>query len=154
MVDDSRENLMVVNAFLKEKEYRIFTALSRQEALKLLEEQVVDLILLDVMMPGMDGFELCETIKSMDHLSDIPVIFLTARTESEDVVKGFRVGGVDYITKPFKKEELFARVNNHLQLKMTRDLLREYASEYKQSRDHFMVKLMELTRLMDQNRGG
>ena len=100
------------------------------------------------MMPGMDGFEVCRKIKENKNLQDIPIIFLTAKTETEDIVKGFQIGGVDYITKPFSREELYARVNNHVQLKQARDLLRKYADEYKGSRNEMMSMLLEFGKII------
>jgi signal transduction histidine kinase len=88
-----------------------------------LEHDTPDLILLDVMMPNMTGFEVCEKIKQNPTLAAIPIIFLTAKSEIEDIVRGFKLGGVDYITKPFNKDELLVRINTHLNLKFARDLI-------------------------------
>ena len=87
------------------------------QALKKVEAVRPDLILLDVMMPEMDGFETCTHLKSSQETEDIPVIFLTARTETKDIVKGFELGAVDYVTKPFQPEELLVRVRTHLELR-------------------------------------
>ncbi len=149
VVDDNPENLRVVSTYLREKGYRIALAMNGEEAFDVLAGNAVDLVLLDVMMPGMDGFEVCHKLKKDKELADIPVIFLTARDETDDVVQGFRIGGVDYITKPFRKEELYARVNNHLQLKMARDMLRKHADTFKSSRNELMRQLMELARIFD-----
>lgn len=148
VVDDNQENLKVVSNFLKEKGYKIALALDGNNALKVLESTRIDLILLDIMMPVMDGFEVCQLIKSKKELKEIPIIFLTAKTETDDIVKGFQLGGVDYITKPFKKEELFARINNHIQLKQIRDLLKKYADEMKESRNSMMSVIMDLTKII------
>ena len=110
VVDDNHENLKVVGNFLKEKNYKIAMATDGKSALKILENNSIDLILLDIMMPEMDGFEVCRQLKENPSTRDIPVIFLTARTETEDIVKGFQLGGVDYITKPFSMEELLYRI--------------------------------------------
>jgi sigma-B regulation protein RsbU (phosphoserine phosphatase) len=88
-----------------------------------------DLILLDIMMPGMDGFEVCERLKNNPKTSFIPIIFLTAKSEVQDLVKGFELGGVDYITKPFQREEVLARINTHLELKFTREKIQKIAEE-------------------------
>ena len=93
--------------------YEVGVAQNGLEALKFLEERLPDLILLDIMMPGMDGIELCTRLKNNHKLSHIPVIFLTAKSETNDIVKGFEVGCVDYITKPFISAELLARVKTH-----------------------------------------
>ncbi|MDR4989231.1 MAG: hybrid sensor histidine kinase/response regulator [Bacteroidales bacterium] len=116
VVDDNKENLKVVSNFLKAEGYQIALSLNADDAWNVLLENRIDLILLDVMMPGTDGFTLCKKIKQNDLLKEIPVIFLTAKTETSDLVEGFSAGGVDYITKPFQKEELIARVNNHIAL--------------------------------------
>jgi PleD family two-component response regulator len=98
VVDDNYENLRVVSNFLKEKKYKIALAEDGLNALKILSSNKIDLILLDIMMPDMDGFEVCKRIKDKDESRDIPIIFLTARTDTDDIVKGFHMGGVDYIT--------------------------------------------------------
>lgn len=120
VVDDNQENLKLVSSSLKEKGYKLALALSGNSAFKILETTKIDLILLDVMMPEMDGFEVCKRLKKDERLKEIPVIFLTAKAESEDLVKGFEAGGVDYISKPFNQTELFARVNNHIELAKAR----------------------------------
>ncbi len=120
VVDDNKENLKVVSNFLKEIGYQIALSLHARDALKILQENDIDLILLDIMMPEIDGYTLCRQIKTIDKLKDIPVIFLTAKTDTSDLVEGFRVGGVDYITKPFQKEELIVRVRNHIELAYAR----------------------------------
>jgi two-component system, sensor histidine kinase and response regulator len=125
IVDDNLKNLQVTAKILKDKGFAISLAQSGQSALTQIEQHKPDLILLDIMMPGMDGFEVCIKLKENTETKDIPVIFLTAKTETEDIVRGFELGGADYITKPFNKDELFARVNNHIQLKRTRDLLKK-----------------------------
>ncbi len=116
IVDDVTKNIQLVANILQEAGYEIFFALNGQMALELVKNQSLDLILLDIMMPEMDGFEVCKRIKSLQNAKDIPIIFLTAKTDIEDIKKGFEVGGVDYITKPFNREELLARVKTHLSL--------------------------------------
>ncbi|MEI6049144.1 MAG: response regulator [Bacteroidota bacterium] len=152
VVDDNQENLKVVSNFLREKRYKIALATDGESAFKVLEANKIDLILLDIMMPGMDGYEVCKILKKKPETKDIPVIFLTARVETDDIVKGFQTGGVDYITKPFKKEELFARVNNHIQLKLVRDYLAKCEIDTKKSRDYFMRTLYELGKIMERNK--
>lgn len=117
LVDDSLENLNVLGSILMANKYKISLARDGASALKILEEIKVDLILLDIMMPDMDGYEVCSRIKQNPVLSDIPVIFISALNESKDIIKGFDAGGVDYITKPFKAEEVVARVGTHVKLK-------------------------------------
>ncbi|MCP5104334.1 MAG: diguanylate cyclase, partial [bacterium] len=101
----------------KEKGYKLAAARSGIQALEFVQRKKPDIILLDIMMPEMNGYEVCEKLKGNPDTAKIPVIFLTARTETESVVKGFEVGGVDYIVKPFVKEVVFARINVHVNLK-------------------------------------
>lgn len=125
IVDDVPKNVQVLGNLLSEYAFDLAVALSGKQALETIERLKPDLILLDIMMPEMDGFEVCRRLKSMDHTKEIPVIFLTAKTDSEDIVKGFEMGAVDYITKPFMKSELLARVKTHLTLKKTKEQLFE-----------------------------
>jgi two-component system, sensor histidine kinase and response regulator len=125
VVDDTEQNLSVVGNILLENDYEIQLVTSGEEAFESLNEIIPDLILLDVMMPGMDGHEVIRRLKSDDKYMEIPVIFLTAKVETEDVVKGFELGAVDYVTKPFRKAELLARVKTHIKLKNTENELRD-----------------------------
>lgn len=117
IVDDVAKNIQLVAKFLTKEGYNLFFAQSGETALKQIESRTFDLVLLDVMMPGMDGFEVCEKIKSTEKNKDIPVIFLTAKTDDEAIAQGFKIGGVDYVTKPFTPTELVARVKTHLELR-------------------------------------
>jgi len=117
IVDDVAKNIQLVAKFLTHEGYNLFFAQSGESAIKQIAARTFDLILLDIMMPGMDGFEVCRKIKNQDKSKDIPVIFLTAKTDDEVIVKGFDIGGVDYITKPFNPIELIARVKTHLQMR-------------------------------------
>ncbi|MCP4696139.1 MAG: diguanylate cyclase [Gammaproteobacteria bacterium] len=116
MVDDVPENLQLLGAALKQKNYRIYVAQSGPQALHLLKRISVDLILLDVAMPGQDGFEVCKQLKASPATRNIPIIFLTAKTDENEIVKGFELGAVDYVTKPFNSLVLSARVKTHLTL--------------------------------------
>ncbi len=116
IVDDNLFNLKVTTSILKDEGYKIGLAQSGIDALKQLEVQIPDLILLDIMMPEMDGIETCRRIKSQSKWREIPIVFLTARTQTDDLVKAFKAGGIDYITKPFQHEELIARVKTHIEL--------------------------------------
>ena len=120
VVDDTPANIQTVAAILKEKGYQISVATNGKQALDVLERVRPDLILLDVMMPEMDGFETCRRIKAAEAWRDIPVIFLTAKTETADIVHGFELGAVDYVAKPFNAHELLARVNTHLTIDQLR----------------------------------
>jgi adenylate cyclase len=116
LVEDAPANIQVVSSILKEHGCQISVATSGQQALDVLGRVRPDLILLDVMMPGMDGFETCKRIKDSTTWREIPIIFLTARNETADIVRGFEAGAVDYVAKPFNAPELVARVQTHLTL--------------------------------------
>ena len=120
IVDDNNKNLQLTATLLKDEGYLISLAQNAEAALEQLGDLIPDLILLDIMMPGMDGLELCRIIKKNEKLCDIPVIFLTAKSQTEDLAEGFRAGGVDYINKPFNRDELLIRVKNHIELASTR----------------------------------
>lgn len=117
IVDDVAKNIQLVAKFLTKEGYNLHFAQNGEATLKQIEKISFDLILLDVMMPGMDGFDVCEKIKSQEKSKDIPVIFLTAKTDDDAIARGFECGGVDYVTKPFTPTELVARVKTHLQLR-------------------------------------
>ncbi len=115
-------NLRLLTVILDRAGYTVITGSNSEEALRLIKNQSPDIILLDVMMPGMDGFSLCKRLKSDPGFSDIPLIFLTSLSRKEDIIAGFNAGGNDYIVKPFNQQELLARVRNHLHLY---DMLKE-----------------------------
>ncbi|MDH5570208.1 MAG: hybrid sensor histidine kinase/response regulator [Gammaproteobacteria bacterium] len=125
VVDDNKTNIKLVEEYLLSDAtgYRIIRAISGEEALTACNENDVDLILLDIMMPGLDGYETCEILKSQDRTRSIPVVFLTAKHDSESIVKGFNVGAVDYLIKPINCQELLARVSTHLRLRNQEKLL-------------------------------
>jgi len=114
LIDDNPNNLQILINYLRHQKYAISVAVSAQEAYSMIEEEFPDLILLDIMMPDIDGFEVCKALKQNERTKDIPVIFITALTDYEHRVRGFDVGGVDYITKPFSKEEVLARISTHI----------------------------------------
>ncbi len=123
IVDDNPTNLGVLSNYLKHSGLRILVSRSGESALKRVEYVQPDIILLDIMMPDLDGFETCRRLKADEATRDIPVIFMTALAESKDKVKGFEVGAVDYITKPLQHEEVLARVSTHLKIhSLTQDL--------------------------------
>lgn len=131
IVDDISKNLQILGNILDAENYRLAFATSGAETLRMLENICPDIILLDVMMPEMDGYEVCKIIKSNDKTADIPIIFITGKAEQEDLIKGFRAGAVDYITKPFNSEELVTRISTHIELKISRDKLKIYNEELK-----------------------
>ena len=128
-VDDISKNLQVVGTLLRREGYRIVPATSGAQALERVRAETPDLILLDLMMPDMDGLEVCRRLKADALTLPIPVIFLTASNEMEHLVQGFEVGAVDYVTKPFNPPELLARVRTHLELKHARDTIIRYGQE-------------------------
>ena len=123
VIDDTPANLEVVGETLTEAGYIVATVIDSERAFKRIQTHPPDLILLDVQMPGMNGFEACKELKSDPATANIPVIFMTALADTDSKVKGFALGAVDYITKPFQADELLARVKTHLQLSyLTRHL--------------------------------
>jgi PleD family two-component response regulator len=121
IVDDVPRNIQVLVNILREKDYKISVALGGKKALEMVDIFLPDLILLDIVMPQPDGFHICRKLKASPKTKDIPVIFLSAKAGTEDIVKGFELGAVDYVTKPFKKAELLARINTHLALRKARE---------------------------------
>ncbi len=129
IVDDTPTNLDVISEALSDAGYTVAIATSGERALKQLDRRSPDLILLDVMMPGIDGFETCARLKSNPKTCDIPVIFMTALSDADSKIKGFEVGAVDYITKPFQEKEVLARVKTHLQLSFLTQNLEQQVSQ-------------------------
>ncbi|MEB3214273.1 MAG: response regulator [Leptolyngbyaceae bacterium] len=117
VVDDNPANIKVLFDFLQGSSFRVFVAKSGESALEKIEETTPDLILLDILMPGIDGFETCKRLKENPKTKNIPVIFMTALSEASDKVKGLNLGAIDYITKPIEHEEALARINVHLELR-------------------------------------
>lgn len=120
IVEDAPANIQMLSAVLRAKGYQISIATHGKQALDVLTKLRPDLILLDVMMPEVDGFETCARIKAVPAWRDIPIIFLTAKTAADDIVRGFELGAVDYVAKPFHAHELLARVNTHLAMDQLR----------------------------------
>lgn len=143
VVDDKKENLELMTSILESEEFEVAFALDGEKAIKIAHLFLPDLILLDVMMPGIDGLETCLRLKGLADVKDIPVIFVTAKTQIEDVVAAFCAGAVDYVTKPIRREELLARVNTHLEL---RKLINLRDSLITQLRD-YNLELAELGQL-------
>ena len=138
VVDDTPANLQVMTSMLKEQGYEVRPVPSGKLAIQAIQNKPPDLILLDINMPDMNGYEVCERLKDNDELKEIPVIFISARTETMDKVKAFSVGGVDYVEKPFQFEEVNVRVKTHLELQRQK-------TELKKNYD----KLEELEKLRD-----
>ncbi len=146
VVDDTQENIQVVGNMLKQEGINISIARNGEQALAGIMKRLPDLILLDVTMPGMDGYEVCERLKANEATKEIPVIFLTGRTNTEDILKGFKVGAVDYVLKPFNSAELLSRVHTHLELKDSKDVINKQNEEIKKQNDEITAAFDELTR--------
>ena len=135
IVDDTPENLTVLRQMLRSQGYRVRPALSGEIALKAVQADPPDLILLDILMPEMDGYEVCRKLKADEKVRHIPIIFISALDELEDKVEAFSEGGVDYITKPFQTEEVLARVNTHLTLHNSKKSLEKKNIELRKALD-------------------
>lgn len=131
VVDDQPTNLKVLLSFLQTHNFQIYIADSGERALSILSKVCPDIVLLDVMMPDMDGFETCRRIKADTRVSNIPVVFMTALDSVEDKVAGFAAGGVDYITKPFQQIEVLARIRTHIMLRKRERQLEQALAEIK-----------------------
>ncbi len=143
IVDDHPRKMEVFANLLSGQDYEIEFASSGEEVLEWVEKALFDLILMDIMMPGMNGYEACRKIKEKNNYKDVPVIFLTAKTDTESLAKAFEAGGVDYVSKPFRPEELLARVATHLELKQRREELKELNA-------HLEEKVRERTRQLQE----
>lgn len=134
IVDDQERNIQVVGTTLSAFGFDFMTASSGEQALERVQARTPDLVLLDVMMPVMNGFDTCQKMRTLPGMENVPVIFLSADDEKNTIVRALECGGVDYVTKPFNKAELLARVRSHLELKKTRDRL----VELNNSREQFI----------------
>ncbi|MGP1382868.1 MAG: sensor histidine kinase [Thainema sp.] len=143
VVDDNPTNIQVLFDLLNESNYRVAIAKSGEIALKRLQGNLPDLILLDVMMPGIDGFETCRRLKASDITKDIPVIFMTALSDTVDKVKGLKLGAVDYITKPIQHEEVLARIDVHLQLHQLNQTLEQRVCDRTAELSHALEELQQ-----------
>ena len=146
VVDDMPENLQILSAMLKER-YKVKVASSGERALRILAaDPVPDLVLLDIVMPGMDGYEVCRRMQADPRLEQVPIIFVTARSESEDEARGLEMGAVDYLSKPVNPVVALARVRTHLSLKRASDLLKDRAMHLE---DEVRQRTRELSTLQD-----
>jgi PleD family two-component response regulator len=127
IVDDMPANIEILNGILQD-EYEVLFATNGEDALKIAADQLPDIVLLDVVMPGMDGYEVCTRLKEDEMTRDIPVIFVTSMGEEEEESKGLSIGAIDYITKPIRASIVRARVHNHLELKRYRDTLKRLST--------------------------
>lgn len=134
VVDDNPANIRILAEMLKEK-FSVLAANNGLRAIKIAEDYNPDIILMDVIMPELDGFETTIKLKNNIKTEEIPVIFITAKNDVDDIVRGFSVGGCDYVTKPFNHEELFARLDTHVELKKSKELLKKYINELEVKND-------------------
>ena len=125
IVDDIPINIQMAMNILKDEGYKMYYAKSGEMALKLIDENDFDIILLDIMMPEMNGFEVCLKLKSNDKTKNIPIIFLSGKDSSTDIEKAYEVGGIDYVVKPFITIELITKVKSHTRLKQLEDRFKE-----------------------------
>ncbi|HBG07825.1 MAG: hybrid sensor histidine kinase/response regulator [Geobacteraceae bacterium GWC2_58_44] len=137
IVDDTLANIEILSESLGD-DYELFFATSGAEALELVRAEKPDLILLDVMMPGMDGYQLCTMLKEDQETRNIPIVFVTAMTQEEDEIRGLELGAIDYITKPISPHIVRARVKNHLELKRYRDLLETLSTAAERAKKEFL----------------
>ncbi|MDA3953101.1 MAG: response regulator [Bacteroidales bacterium] len=141
IVDDNPKNIQVLANTLGDAKYEIEYTTNGYDAIEWLNKDSFDLILLDVMMPEMDGYEICSKIKENEAFKDLPIIFITAKTDVESIVKGFDYGAVDYITKPFNSKELLARVNTHLELQNSKKKINDLYKDLKHSNDNLLSSI-------------
>ena len=147
VVDDSPENIDLLGGVLSQ-DYKIKVALNGEKALKIAgTEKPPDIILLDIMMPGMDGYEVCRRLKSDAKTRDIPVIFITSMSEVEDETKGLELGAIDYITKPIRSPIVQARVKSHIELKAARELLKNQNKILEQRVEERTREVLDLQRV-------
>ena len=135
IVDDEPINIQLLGSVLREFNYEVQFATSGEEALDWVNSEFFDLILLDLVMPGMDGYEVCKRIKNKRATNTIPIVFLSASSGAEKITKGFETGAVDYITKPFNRVELLTKVKTHLELKRSREKLASQKKELDEARN-------------------
>ena len=124
IVDDIPKNIQMAMNILKDEGYKMFYAKSGEMALTLVEEHDFDLILLDIMMPDMNGFDVCSKLKDNDKTKNIPIVFLSGKDSSQDIEQSYENGGIDYVVKPFITIELITKVNSYVRLKILEDKLK------------------------------
>jgi len=150
IVDDNTYNIQVLGNILRENDYRTAVAQDGFEALNFLEKKMPDLVLLDIMMPQMDGYEVCERIKKDPDKTELPIIFISVHTDTAEKVKAFRAGAVDYITKPFQQEEILARIRVQLQLQETKEELRRANQDLEKRVQERTAELSEANQKLEQ----
>ncbi|MBI9066638.1 MAG: response regulator [Salinivirgaceae bacterium] len=141
LVDDNPSNLQVLGTLLKKLNFQVEFALDGLEALNWVKKEIFDMILLDVEMPNLNGYEVCLELKKNPETKEIPVIFVTVRDDIESTVKGFEVGAVDFISKPFNLNELRARISTQIELKRASDILKKYSVELERKNNIIMESM-------------
>ncbi len=154
LVDDNPTNLQVLYQTLNGRDYKLFIAKSGEQALSTARKIKPELVLLDIMMPGMDGFEVCQKMKQDPEINDSAVIFLSALDDTKDKVRGLELGAVDYISKPFQADEVIARVDTHLKLKRLEHNLSESNAALKELNEKLEDKVLERTVQLMRGRDG
>lgn len=145
VVDDIAKNIQLLGSVLSQNGYAVSYATNGNKALEMVRNEDFDIILLDIMMPELDGLEVCKRLKSNIATQDIPIIFLTAKSEDRDILEGLTAGAVDYLTKPFNTAELIARVNTHINLRKAQKIIQEKNQELEE-------KNQQLEKLIEQNK--
>lgn len=154
IVDDLSENLHFLTQVLSKRGYKVRSVTNGKMALRTIRNHPPDVILLDIKMPDMDGYEVCQALKSDEATSEIPVIFLSVLDEVIDKVKAFKVGGVDYITKPFEPEEVIARIQNQLTIQQQKHLLRKQMEQHQQTAEILYQSRALLASLLNSSNDG
>lgn len=152
VVDDQRIMLNLLCGILEEQNYKVLTAQDSSEAIKILNTQSIDLIILDVVMPGIDGFELCKRIKNISEWKNIPVIFVSTLTDSGDIVKGLEIGGADYILKPIRHEEFVVRVKKQLEFRNVQQQSVNQIEELRKTNRYLLGTMHEMSKVMEDTR--
>ncbi|MGB3404224.1 MAG: response regulator [Microcoleaceae cyanobacterium] len=150
LIDDNPENLRVLRNLLYKKNYNLYIFEDGEAALNNIDKHIPDLILLDIMMPTMDGYEVCRRLKSNPETKDIPIIFISALEKTRDIVKGFESGAIDYISKPFALAEVLVRVDTQLQLKQYNEKLKQEIEQRKQAEKRAEEKAIELEKNLEE----
>ncbi len=154
IVDDLIENLHFLNDILTKQGYKVRSVTNGNMALRTVRNNPPDVILLDIKMPDIDGYQVCSTLKADEETSDIPIIFLSALNEVFDKVKAFQVGGLDYITKPFQPEEVIARIQTHLTLQQQKHQLRQEIEQHQKTAEILYQSRALLASLLNSSRDG
>jgi PAS domain S-box-containing protein len=145
IIDDTYSNVKFLHSFLSNIGFNVLIAEDGKEGIQVTKNAKPDLILLDVMMPNMDGFEVCQYLKSHKNTKDIPIIFMTALTDTKYKLRGFEVGATDYITKPFQQKEVLARINAHITIRQQQQLLEQQNNELNKAHNHLLAILNQLS---------